>query len=136
MARLIYLLDTNVIADRLKDIQPLSDRMSQAFKTGYILILCQPVYYEIIRGLEKAGSIRKMRSLYEDVLPQLTSEALTDEDWRQAATYWVDAQRKGRALSDIDLLVAAMTTRLEATLVSSDQDFDVLPVKREDWRRV
>jgi predicted nucleic acid-binding protein len=42
---------------------------------------------------------------------------------------------KGRQFSDMDLLIAAIAKRLDAILVSSDSDFDALPVTREDWRK-
>jgi predicted nucleic acid-binding protein len=40
----------------------------------------------------------------------------------------------GNQLADVDLLIAAVATRLGDIIVSSDTDFDALPVKRENWR--
>jgi predicted nucleic acid-binding protein len=36
----------------------------------------------------------------------------------------------------MDLLTAAMAMRLNAIIVSADDDFDALAVKRENWREV
>jgi len=60
---------------------------------------------------------------------------LSDIDWEQAAQFWADAVSRGKQHSDVDLLVAAIAKRLEATVITADDDFDSLPVKRENWRQ-
>ena len=45
-------------------------------------------------------------------------------DWHQASQYWADARHAGRQLSDVDLLLAAVAARLDAVIVSSDEDFN------------
>lgn len=55
-------------------------------------------------------------------------------DWRQAAHFWAEARNAGKQLSDVDLLIAALAYRLNATLVTSDNDFEALPVQHENWR--
>ncbi len=59
---------------------------------------------------------------------------MEDADWERAAQFWADSKSKGRQLSDIDILIAAIAHRIDAIIVSSDADFDALPVKRENWR--
>ena len=60
---------------------------------------------------------------------------VTEADWQQAARFWADAANKGKVLSDVDLLVAAIARRLGGVVVSADDDFDELPIKRENWRK-
>ncbi len=67
-------------------------------------------------------------------MPLLQPVSLVDADWDQAARFWADMTKRGRQFSDIDLLLASVVARLDATLVSADADFDALPIKREDWR--
>jgi predicted nucleic acid-binding protein len=70
-----------------------------------------------------------------DTLRQLLTWAeLTDADWAQAARWWVETQSQGKQLADMDLLIAALTQRLDAVLVSADNDFDALAVPRVNWR--
>jgi len=59
---------------------------------------------------------------------------MMDEDWEKAARYWADTASRGRQFSDVDLLVAAVASRLGGVIVSSDTDFDALSVPRQDWR--
>jgi predicted nucleic acid-binding protein len=70
---------------------------------------------------------QRIRSKFEWVP---TSEA----DWLIAAQFWADTVTKGKQLSDVDLLVAAVATRLDGIIVSADDDFNTLPIGRENWR--
>jgi len=84
--------------------------------------------------LLKVGAKRKLSFFEDEFTPQLDWLMLTNDDWRHAATLWANTTRKGRQLSDVDYLIAALSKRLNAILVTADNDFDALPVKRENWR--
>lgn len=98
--------------------------------------MCQPVYYELQRGLIAKNQMRKLPFLQSHIMPLLEYTELSDTDWMQAAQFWADANRTGKRLADIDLLLAALAYRLDAIIVSADNDFDALPVKRENWRNL
>ena len=126
-----YVLDTNVISDLTKgDSIILTHLRSHRADTIY---LCQPVYFESLRGLLWKNAHVKIKSL-EALRELFTWVELMDEDWTQAAQWWADTQSQGKQLADVDLLVAAVALRLNAILVSADDDFDALPVPRENWR--
>jgi predicted nucleic acid-binding protein len=132
---LIFLLDTNVASEWLGPESGEWDRqVEEKLNAGETVGICQPVYYELTRGLLWKNATRKLAILRDKILPQLQLITLQDEDWLQAAEFWAEARRQGRQLADIDLLIAALAYRLSAVIVSRDTDFDVLPVKREDWR--
>lgn len=131
---MIYLLDTNVIADRMRAVESVSQRLTQAIRNGQSVYLCQPVIFETRRGLLKVNATRKLSDFETKIVPLLETTPLLKKDWEQAAQFWADARNAGRQLSDIDLLLAASSVRLDATLVSADADFDILPVRRENWR--
>ena len=134
MDRVIYILDTNAVSDYIKQFEPTTTRIKQAIRDGHTLYLCNPVEYEVLRGLIKAHAERQQRLFEEVFAPQLTPLALADEDWRQAARFWALATARGKQLSDVDLLIAAVAMRLGGVIVSSDGDFDALPVTHENWR--
>ena len=134
MERLAYILDTNIIADRMKAIEPVSQRLIETASAGHRVYLCQPVYYEVMRGLLKVNATRKLQFFQTTIMPLLDWLPLTDDDWRQAAQFWAETRSAGKQLSDVDLLVAALAKRLDAVIVSSDEDFNALLVKRENWR--
>lgn len=130
---MIYLLDTNVISDRMKKWPSVVVRFDFAVREGHTLALCPAVYYELVRGLIKNESTRQIAEL-NTFIRAIKNYPILQEDWLQAAQFWAFAKKRGREISDMDLLLAAMTHRLNATLVTSDADFDVLPITHENWR--
>lgn len=77
----------------------------------------------------------KQQIYLNQIQPQFEWIPLTDADWRQAAQFWAEVRSTGKQLSDVDLLIAALAFRLNAVIVSNDDDFEALPVHRENWRK-
>src|SRR5262245_12423576 len=123
---MIYLLDANPISDLLARQPAVSAHFRDALRRRDSLVICRPVHYELLRGLLWRNATGKLATLNRRILNVFTWEALTDADWERAATFWADARRQGKQLSDPDLLVAALADRLSATLVSNDTDYDIL----------
>ncbi|MCU0499525.1 MAG: hypothetical protein MUF87_19420 [Anaerolineae bacterium] len=90
--------------------------------------------YEIRRGYFKTSATNKLSTYENKIKQQFQWVIITEKDWKQAAQFWGDMANKGKVLSDIDLLVAAVTKRLGGIIVSADRDFDALPIIRENWR--
>ena len=134
MERLTYIIDTNVIADRMNEREPVSHRLIATVQAGHNVLLCQPIYYEVVRGLLKTNATRKLHFFQTTIIPLLTWTPLIDDDWRQAAQFWADTVRAGKQLVDADLLIAAITQQVGGILVSADDDFNYLPIRRENWR--
>lgn len=129
-----FLLDTNIIAD-------LSNPVPNPTVAGHLrnnsqqtICLCTPVIYEVERGWEYRQAQAKLHDFRQNIIPRFTLVPTQLTDWRIAARLWADARRRGRQLSDVDLLIAAIAIRLSATIVSSDEDFKALPVQWENWR--
>ncbi len=131
---MIYLLDTNVVSDFLKQYPPVTTQIVRKLADKDQLLISRPVYYELMRMLFRFNATTQLKRLNDVILPQLEWVALTDEDWLQAARFWATTVSAGKQLADTDLLLAAITQRLAATLITSDDDFDALPIKRANWR--
>ena len=134
MDPVIYILDTNVIADRFRHLPQALDRLNRIGEAGHVLGLCDPVRYEVLRGLLKVNATRKLRLFHETIMPLMDHLALTDEDWRVAARLWASMRNQGKQFSDVDLLIAALAQRLNAVVVTADNDFEALSIQRENWR--
>lgn len=132
---MFYILDTNVISDLIVNYQPTTTRFNMIILDyNHDIGLCQPVYYELKRGLLRREATRKTVVLDNNIAPRLTKIDLIDEDWLRAGQFWAETTSKGQQLSDMDLLIAALAYRLDAIVVSNDADFDALPIPRENWR--
>ena len=135
MDSVTYILDTNVFADRIRRHPQVLARLPQAGEAGSVLCLCDPVRYEVSRGLLKINATRKLRLFHEEISPLMHHEALIADDWQSAAHLWADMRKQGRQFSDVDLLIASLAQRLNAVVVTADSEFGTLPIKSEDWRR-
>ncbi len=131
---MIYVLDTNVISDYIHQVQPVLQQFKQAVRDGHTIYLPWPIHYEVMRGLQKTNATRKQQVFQDKFLPQVDIINPMAEDWQTAAQLWAQMRRKGRQFSDVDLLLAAIATRLDATLISADDDFAVLSLSRLTWR--
>jgi predicted nucleic acid-binding protein len=130
----LYVLDTNIISDIASPV-PNSEVLNQVLLHQQdILCLCEPVDFEIRRAYLKSKATTRLRAYETTIKPQFQWIKVVGADWRHAAQLWADAASKGKALSDIDLLIAAVTLRLDGILVSADEDFTALSVRRENWR--
>jgi len=130
---MIYLLDANVITDLSRNLPIVVANRNQKLRQGHSIVLSSPVYYESLRGLLKVNATAQIARL-NAIKELLDWQSLVEQDWLDAARLWANADNKGKRLSDMDLLIAALAIRLNATLVSADNDFDALPVTRENWR--
>ena len=133
MPESVYLFDTNVIAVLIRNRdEKLAGRIQHVQPQG--LILPEPVIHEIERGLLHRGASVRLRYFHEIVAPQYNIVPVQLADWHTAATFWAFTKSRGRQLSDIDLLLGAMTVRLGGILVTDDRDFAHLPiVPTENW---
>ena len=131
---MIYVLDTNAVSDFLKRHTQVSDEIFRALARHDHLLIPQPVHYELIRSLIRHNATAQLDRLNKQILPLLEWIAISDDDWLQAAHFWAATVSTGKQLADVDLLLAALTQRLNATLVTADDDFDALLIKRVNWR--
>jgi len=74
-----------------------------------------------------------MNRFHSVVLPLFQVVPIILADWKTASVLWASSRAKGIQLSDVDLLVAAVSIRLNGIIVTDDQDFDDLPVRVENW---
>ncbi len=131
---MIYLLDTTTVSDLIDNHTQVISTFEEKRRQDNQVILCPPVRFEVERGLLWQNLQKKYRIFRDSVVPHLGWVGFIQEDWIQATQFWIQAKSKGRQLSDMDIMIAAVAHRLDAIIVSSDADFDALPINRENWR--
>ena len=114
---MIYMFDTNAVTDLMRS-NPIMVTRVRAAQNDHILCLCQPVDYEIERGMLWKAATSQQQRYKNEIKTQFEWLPLTDEDWKQAARFWADARNTGKQLSDVDLLVAALAKRLDAIIAT------------------
>ena len=103
----------------LRQRAPVPDRLRQVVSQEHTVCLCQPVYYEVMRGLNHAGASAQKSILVERIKPALIWTPLNNTDWELAARFWSEVTARGKQCSDINLLIAALAMRLDGIIVSA-----------------
>ncbi|MBI3270485.1 MAG: type II toxin-antitoxin system VapC family toxin [Planctomycetes bacterium] len=129
-----YLLDTNHISNAISPGSALMARLGIAAKRGQRMGICVPVLCELesgIRGLVRPEEHRRGLDKF------LAHARIWPLDRMTAAMYgalYQDLRRRGRALSQVDLMIAALAHQMDLTVLSSDRDFAAVSgLSVENW---
>lgn len=129
-----YVLDTNIIALRLKNNANVMQRISRANQAGHDFLGCPAVLYEVRRGLLRRDARTQWRR-FEILFGSFIYEEFTRQDWTLAAELWAKRVVMGRPVSDADLLIAVFAINRDAVLVTdNEKDFAELGAKVENWK--
>lgn len=128
---MIYILDTNIISGLLRSNASILKALE--LHKNDIIYISPPVHFEVKRGLLWKDAHAQLNSYLNDFLPLFQWIPLLEADWERAAILWSETRKAGRQLSDIDLLIAAITLRVNGIVASNDNDFDALNIPRENW---
>ncbi len=131
-----YLLDTNHLGMAVDRTSTVGRRIFETRLAGIRLGTCLPVLCEIEAGMRQVRHKAKYRRDLDYLLQQLR---LWPVDLKTARIYGdlsTELRRRGRVVSQVDLMVAGLTTQMNLCLLTSDRDFEALPdIKTEDWSK-
>jgi tRNA(fMet)-specific endonuclease VapC len=132
MAR--YLFDTNHLSAAIDDEAGVRGRILGARQAGHRLGTCVPVLCELETGLERTRRREQNRRILRTLLRQIRIWPLDPPMARVYAEIYHDLRARGRVLSQVDMMLAALGRSLDATLLTDDRDFEALPGLRvENW---
>lgn len=133
---MIYLLDTNAIADAMNGHPSLRARLAAASASARLTV-CSIVRGEILYGIERLAPGRRKSELGSRaaaVFASLACETVPAAAGDEYARVKVAQQRLGLVIDENDLWIAATTLAIGATLVTRDGDFSRIPgLAVEDW---
>ena len=131
MAR--FVLDTNTVSQVLRRNGTAIARLREAVRRNDDLYMCPVVFYEIWRGLLDRRAERQLAEFnaFAQTLRRVDYDRAM---WVAAAELWAEQRRRGRTHDDADLLIAAFTRRLRATLATNNTAvFIDLDIPIVDW---
>jgi tRNA(fMet)-specific endonuclease VapC len=129
-----YLLDTNHVAKAVRQSSPVYRRIYDERRRGRRVGTCIPVLCEIEVGRRQVVHPDAYRRGLDDLLRKVRLWPLTRMTAEHYGEIEADLKRRGRVLSQVDLMLAALCQELDLVLVTTDKDFAALPwLKTEDW---
>ena len=130
----LYFLDTNHFSAALQRVSPVRDRIFDAVRRGDRFGTCLPALCELEAGIAQTARPRETRRLLDALLNEIRIWPFDRQDARQYGDLYIALARGGRVLSLVDLLVAVMAQRLNATVLTTGRDFEAIPdVPCENW---
>lgn len=133
MSGLLYMLDTNILSDAIKDPFGRTKRYMERFNEGMICISAI-VASEMRYGVRKRGSPR-LTERVEQVLSRIPVLPYDEQASRSYGTLRNELEQKGQPIGWADLFIAAHALSLGLTLVTHNvREFSrVESLKIEDW---
>jgi tRNA(fMet)-specific endonuclease VapC len=129
-----FLLDTNHVSEAIRPPSRVRERIDQARRTGLRVGTCVPVLCELEAAL--ATSVRRAshRRTLDHLLTRVRIWPIDRPVARIYGEVYQDLRTRGRVLSQVDIMVAALARVMDLTLLTTDRDFEALPdVRVENW---
>src|SRR5207245_359109 len=128
------LRDTNHLADAIRSVSTLRERLDREHRNGNRLGTIVPVLCELEVGIQQTADPdayrRRLRRLSRFVRVWPIEPPLAP----LFAEIVLQLKRQGRALSFTDIMLAAMIRQKKPILLTSDRDFEALPdIRTENW---
>mgnify|MGYP000844951723 CR=1 FL=1 len=129
-----YLLDTNQLSEAIRPVFRVRERIAEERSAGLRIGTCVPALCELEAGIQLLAK----RDAYRRVLARLLSRVRIWPIEREVALAYGEVfhelRRRGRVLSQVDMMLAALARVMDLTLVTADRDFEALPdLRTEDW---
>jgi tRNA(fMet)-specific endonuclease VapC len=129
-----YLLDTNHIGEAIGRVSVVRDHIQRLHRQGSVFGTCGPVLCELLVGVVLRKDAAKTRQRLDRLLQIVRMWPIDLVVADRYAEIYHELRKAGRALSQVDILLAALARQLNAILLTTDQDFQGLPdLQTENW---
>ena len=115
-----YLLDCNHLSRVLRKVSPVRERIHQGRRTGHRFISCYPVLCELEAGIQQTPKPEENRRRLEQLFRHIRLWPLDSETARLYGKIYIELRDKGRVLSQIDMVLAALARQHKLTLLTTD----------------
>jgi len=131
-----YLLDTNHVGMAVDRASVVAQRIFEARLAGMRLGTCLPVLCEIEAGMRQVRHKVKYRKDLNHLLLQLRLWPLDLKTSQIYGDVYMELRQRGRALSQVDIMVAALARQRKLTILTTDLDFEALSdIRTADWSK-
>lgn len=132
MAR--YLLDTNHLSAAIRPGSVIRERLREQRARGARVRICIPALCELEVGASQVKDPAAYREILKRFMVQIPLWPLESTTARIYADIYHDLRSKGRILSQVDMMLAALARQMRMVVLTTDRDFEALSwLRTEDW---
>ena len=129
-----FLLDTNHIGHAVRADSVVRERIAEYRRQGARLGTCVPVLCEIEAGIRQVRDAEVYRENLDRLLRQIRIWPIAPSTAKLFGELHFELKRRGRVLSQVDLMLAALAIEMNLVIATSDQDFTALSsLKVVNW---
>ena len=129
-----YLLDTNHLGHAVSIGSLVRDRITRLSESGLRVGTCIPVLCEIEAGIQQVRRPEEYRANLRKLMKHVRIWPVDLETAKHYGIIHSDLKRRGRVLSQVDIMLAALARQSNLKLVTTDSDFKALPdISCENW---
>jgi tRNA(fMet)-specific endonuclease VapC len=129
-----YLLDTNHLGEAIRRVSVVRDRIQQLHRRGVVFGTCGPALCELLVGIVLRKDAVRARRRLDGLLEVVRVWPIDLSIAENYARAYHELQKAGRALSQVDIMLAAHARHLGVTVLTTDNDFHaLLDIKTETW---
>lgn len=129
-----FLVDTNHLSAAINPASPVRERLYQQHRQGARFRTCIPVLCEIEVGIQDSSHVDSYRRQLKLLVRKVKLVPLEPAVAQGYGEIYRELRRIGRALSQVDMILAAMVRHSKWTFLTSDRDFEALPdIRTENW---
>lgn len=129
-----YLLDCNHLSAALRKVSAVRERIHQGRRAGHRFLSCYPVLCELEVGIQQTVKPEENRRRLLQLLRQVRLWPLDAQTTRFYGAVYIELRRQGRALSQVDMMLAALARQHKLTVLTTDRDFGALAdLRLENW---
>jgi predicted nucleic acid-binding protein len=133
MKRVLF-LDTNHLSAAINPVSRLRERLYQEHRGGARFRTSVPVLCELEAGIQDSPHLESYRRQLAHLLRKVKLIPLEPAVAQIFGEIYRELRRRGRPLSQVDMMSAAMVRHLKFTLLTSDRDFEALPdIRSDNW---
>ncbi len=129
-----YLLDTNHVSPLVTVSHPLRYHVLESLNKGHMFFISVPVLAEMLYGIGVLPRAKQNLAEWTGLKSHFPCLIPDEIDAERAAQLQISLRRQGWQLETIDALIATIALRYNLTLLTSDNDFKMIPeLRRENW---
>jgi tRNA(fMet)-specific endonuclease VapC len=130
-----YLLDCNHLSAALRKESDVRERILRHRLAGHRFICCHRVLCELEVGIQQTPAPDENRKRLAQLLRHIRLRPLDETTTRLYGALYQELRQKGRALSQVDMMLGAMARQYQLVLLTTDRDFEAIPdLSVENWK--